>query len=404
MAEQYAGNPNNYPEDYTIPDDADPPTAAAVNVALEALGDRTAYLKSGHDALSARTGQLEEDVDLSVLNLQVAFPGVADAFRAAVYNPVDLRWYIVGGVGGTAEVRASHDWGKSWSTDSLIDSVDDGEECWDADYASNGDMIVATDTPKVFMRLSGSWSVQTAFSSAASVPAGAVYDHVNGNWLVVSGTATGTILAATSANGATWSQSTIEGGGGFARPRLHMRRDTCRIVISYIKTAGVDYTLITRYSDDGGASWSTPAEYPLPGGPSPGLSFGGAIHYNPTTDRWLLFVTAPLNYTRIYESADNGANWTLKASLTDVHFSGRSFGAIGELWIAQGLKNGVGVYLYYSLDGGETWRCTPQGFDTGASDGQGVYVAPKANGFLALTRSYAYMSHVRGAPDLGLAT
>lgn len=46
MPDQYAGNPNNFPADFSIPDDADPPTAAAVNVALEALGDRTAWLRA----------------------------------------------------------------------------------------------------------------------------------------------------------------------------------------------------------------------------------------------------------------------------------------------------------------------------------------------------------------------
>jgi hypothetical protein len=45
MSSQYAGDPNAFPIDFTIPDDADPPTAAAVNVGLEALGDRTAWLR-----------------------------------------------------------------------------------------------------------------------------------------------------------------------------------------------------------------------------------------------------------------------------------------------------------------------------------------------------------------------
>lgn len=44
MGSQYAGNPV-FPVDYTIPDDGDPRTAAAVNVALEALGDRTKFLR-----------------------------------------------------------------------------------------------------------------------------------------------------------------------------------------------------------------------------------------------------------------------------------------------------------------------------------------------------------------------
>lgn len=46
MGSQYQGDPDNYPEDYTIPDDADPPTATAVNVGLEALGDRTECIRT----------------------------------------------------------------------------------------------------------------------------------------------------------------------------------------------------------------------------------------------------------------------------------------------------------------------------------------------------------------------
>ena len=45
MSSQFAGDPASFPTDFTIPDDSVPPTAAAFNVALEALGDRTAYLR-----------------------------------------------------------------------------------------------------------------------------------------------------------------------------------------------------------------------------------------------------------------------------------------------------------------------------------------------------------------------
>lgn len=51
MSEQYAGDEDFFPADYTIPDDSDPPTAAAFNPAAEALGDRTAWLKKRVDAL-----------------------------------------------------------------------------------------------------------------------------------------------------------------------------------------------------------------------------------------------------------------------------------------------------------------------------------------------------------------
>lgn len=42
----YAGDPSNFPVDYIIPDDSTPPTASALNIANEALGDRTAWLKA----------------------------------------------------------------------------------------------------------------------------------------------------------------------------------------------------------------------------------------------------------------------------------------------------------------------------------------------------------------------
>jgi len=50
MSTQYAGN-DSFPSDYTIPDDGDARAAVSVNVALEALGDRTAWLKPRLDFL-----------------------------------------------------------------------------------------------------------------------------------------------------------------------------------------------------------------------------------------------------------------------------------------------------------------------------------------------------------------
>ncbi|MBN9160865.1 MAG: hypothetical protein J0I07_07875 [Myxococcales bacterium] len=47
MGRQYAGDPNaTWPEDYYLPDDGDSLDAASVNVAFEALGDRTSRLKA----------------------------------------------------------------------------------------------------------------------------------------------------------------------------------------------------------------------------------------------------------------------------------------------------------------------------------------------------------------------
>lgn len=46
MSDPYAGNPALFPATYPIPEDSDPPTAANVNPAFEALGDRTAFLRA----------------------------------------------------------------------------------------------------------------------------------------------------------------------------------------------------------------------------------------------------------------------------------------------------------------------------------------------------------------------
>ena len=52
MGSQYAGNPASFPVDFTIPDDGDPRNAASVNVAFEALGDRTAWLSTHREVYS----------------------------------------------------------------------------------------------------------------------------------------------------------------------------------------------------------------------------------------------------------------------------------------------------------------------------------------------------------------
>ncbi|MBX3218926.1 MAG: hypothetical protein KF795_00320 [Labilithrix sp.] len=52
MAHQISGNPGSFPVSFSIPDDGDARTAASVNVAFEALADRTALLQ-------ARVGKME---------------------------------------------------------------------------------------------------------------------------------------------------------------------------------------------------------------------------------------------------------------------------------------------------------------------------------------------------------
>jgi hypothetical protein len=65
MGSPIAGNAGSYPTDFVIPDDGDPRSASSVNVAFEALADRTAYLNARTPiigsiiALAALTGMAD---------------------------------------------------------------------------------------------------------------------------------------------------------------------------------------------------------------------------------------------------------------------------------------------------------------------------------------------------------
>jgi hypothetical protein len=96
MSGAYAGNPANFPVDYTIPDDADPPTASAFNVASEALGDRTAYLK-------ARVDHVQQSL------LMYSDPTTVTEWTAGPYDTrVRLEGHGGGGGGGGGAYGDNH--------------------------------------------------------------------------------------------------------------------------------------------------------------------------------------------------------------------------------------------------------------------------------------------------------
>lgn len=106
MSSQYTGDPNSYPVDYTIPDDADPPTAAAVNVGLEALGDRTEWLRA-HLVVLERVEVLTDTTVTAPEGAEVALVegcgGGGGAGGGLHSQPVDT--HTSGGGGGGGAVR-----------------------------------------------------------------------------------------------------------------------------------------------------------------------------------------------------------------------------------------------------------------------------------------------------------
>lgn len=106
MSEQYAGDPDNYPEDFTIPDDADPPTAAVTNVALEALGDRTEHLRTHSPRLKytvmTASGTWTAPARVTRALIIGCGGGGGGGKGANGSNGVDDRWIAGAGGGGGA--------------------------------------------------------------------------------------------------------------------------------------------------------------------------------------------------------------------------------------------------------------------------------------------------------------
>lgn len=85
MGAQYAGDPAAFPVDFLVPDDGDPPVAS-LGVALEALGDRTAYLKQrvGNRTIAvaatgavAATFSTSSTADVDIPDMVLAIPAQA---------------------------------------------------------------------------------------------------------------------------------------------------------------------------------------------------------------------------------------------------------------------------------------------------------------------------------------
>lgn len=110
MSTPYAGNPAAFPTDYLIPDDGESKNATSVNVALEALGDRTAYLKAraintiagvpqstGPVAATFSTASAT-DVDITGMTLTIADCEIGDILVIQAH----LQVWITNNAGGAA--------------------------------------------------------------------------------------------------------------------------------------------------------------------------------------------------------------------------------------------------------------------------------------------------------------
>lgn len=341
-----------------------PVSAQAMNYLVNAAYDVDGEAKTHATTLTSEVQSFAEDVveytgQIPLLNWMGGVTRGTGAGKS-VWNSYDLRWYSVGGVGGSNdEVRYSRDEGVSWTSMSPTALT---LKAVDIDAAPDGVVVVGYASGTKVTRWDGStWSDIVVFSGSAA-NAAVVYDPVNELWCVA-GEASGQQVY-TSPDGTTWTSRTPALAGG-STPRLWVNKATGRIISTGTASSAVQMAT----SDDGGVTWTARTAV------SP--SFGGTLETSRISMAcnaegvWLLAASDNTNHMKVYVSTDDGTTFTLAKDFGEL---GGCFNFcmanMGELWGLLKYHSTDGFTIVYSVDNGATWRDTgwaPNGAVTGVN-------------------------------------
>lgn len=225
---------------------------------------------------------------------------------------------------------------------------------------------VGPDTPTTFTNgLAG----YNAFGVTVALPSGTLLSIYRAGATHVGATDFGTLVKRTSSDrGATWSSaSTVQTEGAMDLRNLAGGvTPTGRVVLAWARYNGTAFvSIVSSYSDDSGATWSTPTTIPTV----------GATTYSPygalvvTGDGQLLLswygddgTTASV---RTIKSADNGATWGaptvaasgLLAGASNTAFTEACFVYVGASTVVGLVRadNGTAFTQVVSPDNGATW-------------------------------------------------
>lgn len=319
-----------FPPSYTIPGDGDAPTAASVNVAFQAAGDRTLYsqAKSAVEA-TQRAAILQQGETGPALNFPAAAVSVGASCFGLAFSAADQAWYAAAGA-ASASVFRSLDNGKTWASKALTGSITAFNIA--ADNAGNICMIQAGNVQ------AGAWSAfdtltwsQNAAACFNSLTDGCiVYEPVNARWFGIGAISGGNVKAGNSSNRTTWVASTIPTTWSTATTGTYhpLGVGNGLIVAAFIDSAS---TFRTMRSADGGVTWTNDQQI------TPAFSGGvtTAPIWSATDQLWYIAysTTSGTRKTQVYSSPD-AITWTSVVSLTanDVRFvSGAGLACVGSL-------------------------------------------------------------------------
>lgn len=399
----YPGNPTWWTA-FPLLSDAVKPKASDLNVPLQSLGDRTAYLKSRADALEALAGR-----QVALNFRRVVVSGVGQK-GGAVYNRALRAWVVVG---RNALVKAATDGVDRWSASSIVSVGVAGEHCLSADCDVAGNMVVTTQTRYLYQLATSPGSPWSAWTKVdvwggvppGEVPAKVVYDPVHGRWVWFAAPEAGAHKFKYSTNRTTWTAATTPPVGvlwdqDYASFVLGCHRATGRVVAMAQRSVGAGDSILVATSDDGGVTWTNQIEFEALTHTF-GDKFNTGLTCDESTGAWTFVQSVTYSSgarkSRVYRSTNGGVSWVLKSTLSAASLT--SIAQIGDLLVGVASIVGNDDEVVWSTDQGATWHLA--GINTSWGD-PSVGVFAGGGGLVIPNNDSVYVSQRVGTPDLGV--
>lgn len=400
MAHTYAGTAT-YPANITCPDDGDARNASSVNVPLEGLADRAAYLKSKLDALTDFVGQSQ------AYNFRRRALAANDEPTFAAFDSVKQRAYV--GYNNSVAIlpyllfMSDLDQSEASTTAVTLTGASAGEYIQAGDFDTSGNFFGTTITRY-------GWKADAGATTASRIDVTGVadtvesmaiaYDPVRAKWLAmqlfasVSG-----VSIRTSTDRSTWTTPTATNNeitsSSDENVCMACRRSDGRIVTVAYRASGT--TIRVQTTDDCGTTFTVRTALTTT---LTACSYA-RLFYADGVDKFILVVAdfaAPKS--EVWSSSDGGVTFTKVATLTGsvVGVSGRGPLLLAHYLVASEYRTIV------SVDSGATWKYgpfrPPTSYPGNGAQGS-VYHTPY--GFIVALASAGtaqiYTSHAMGLPS-----
>jgi len=344
----YIQGTDDFPVEFPEIDDSTPEEAAEWNPALEALANRTKWLKL-------------KILPIPALNWHKAVTTNFNQTRG-VYSEVEQTWYIVGDDPGTDQFERSQDSALN-NFEDLSGALGGAIPCYDvACNQTTGDLVIVNKSSRnvylgVFagygsLSSGGNW---TNGANMIAVAAGAPvvdWDEISGNFITVYRNGASGFHAEHWAAGPTFTPAasipaawTAYTGSNNAEIGCSRGQPVGTTLACFYDATGSVQKLNVMRSTDGGTNWTNhqiapPLDLLLVSKPA----------FNKEAKRWYVAGSSSLPRVYIYESTDDGVTWAIVATINGWECHG--IVASGELLVLLGKDQRIA----YSVDRGVTWR------------------------------------------------